>query len=130
MRPSDADRHREQRPATAGRARALAPVALALAMGALLGGGCGDRRASHEGESCARTADCAEPLRCVDLTCLSPARARHLVEARRGPTVPDGAEKPAAGSAAPLGQGPTAADPPAPPAPPPAADAPGGAGRP
>lgn len=95
----------------------------------LLAWGCGDRRASAEGESCARTADCAEPLRCVDRTCLAPARARHLIEARRGPAVPDGPAT--TDRAPPLGQGPTATETPAGgAAPASAADAPGGAGRP
>lgn len=84
---------------------------------------CGrDGRSSAEGETCSRTADCADPLRCVEGACLTPARARHLIDARRGPAVPEGA---AVTTDGPLGQGLAAPQPATPPAPS-SGDAPGG----
>ncbi len=102
-----------------------AATTLALAAALALLGGCAPERPSAEGESCRRTADCAEPLRCVALTCVTPARAAHLRDARGAPDGTGGA--PSARSTAPpapLGRGlaPTtpapAGAPPAPPAPP------------
>lgn len=71
----------------------------AIALAALLAAACGsDPRPGERGETCGRTADCAEPLRCVDAVCTAPGAARQIIEARTGPgggPVPNGAERPA-----------------------------------
>ncbi|MCA9538645.1 MAG: hypothetical protein KC620_07135 [Myxococcales bacterium] len=51
--------------------------------------GCGEApRAGALGETCGRTADCADPLRCVFSQCVTPERAKTMLAEGAGGTLP------------------------------------------
>lgn len=73
----------------------LGAAALALGLGGALWG-CAEERPSLLGETCARTAHCEQPLRCVDAVCVTEVRARRLLATRRVSEPSSGDPNPAA----------------------------------
>ena len=73
----------------------LRAAALAWVLSGALGG-CTDDRPSLLGETCARTAHCEQPLRCVDAVCVTEVRARRLLATRRVSEPTSGDPNPAA----------------------------------